>query len=266
MMMTRIYGLAFPSKTILKEYIERMEEAKKRDHRIIGKKMGLFSFSENVGLGLPLRMPKGAMLFKTIEDFRSDEHRKGGYEFVRTPHIGNKKLRELSGHRGFYSESMYPPMEAGHTLEDQQAGKTVEESELYLLKPMNCPFHVEIYNAEPKSYRDFPLRRCETGTVYRFEKKGQLGGLTRVRGFTQDDAHIMCRKDQVEEELQRVVKFILYIYESFGFNKEDVKVYLSLRDPKNTNKYAGNDEGRNLTEKILKKVADDMQLDYTAEE
>lgn len=264
--MTRIYGLAFEDKNALKAYVEMMEEAKKRDHRIIGKKMGLFTFSENVGLGLPLRMPKGATLFKTIEDFRSDEHRKGGYDFVRTPHIGNKKLREISGHRGFYSNSMYPPMEAGHTLEDQQAGKKVEESELYLLKPMNCPFHVEIYNAEPKSYRDFPLRRCETGTVYRFEKKGQLGGLTRVRGFTQDDAHIMCRKDQVEEELQRVVKFILYIYESFGFNKDDVKVYLSLRDPKNTEKYAGNDEGRNLTEKILKKVADDMQLDYTTEE
>ncbi len=265
-MMTRIYGLAFASKDELKDYIHKIEEAKKRDHRILGKQLWLFTFSENVWLGLPLWMPKWATLFKVIEDFRNDAHRQHGYDFVRTPHIGNKKLREISWHRGFYSSSMYPPMEAGQTLEDQQAGKKAEESELYLLKPMNCPFHVEIYKAQPKSYRDFPLRRCETGTVYRFEKKWQLSGLTRVRGFTQDDAHIMCRKDQVEEELQRVVHFILYIYEAFGFKKEDVKVYLSLRDPHNTTKYAGNDEWWELTERILKKVADDMRLDYTAEE
>lgn len=265
-MMTRIYGVVFENKEGLKQYQLMMEEAKKRDHRILWKKLGLFAFSENVWLGLPLRLPKWALLFKTIEDFWNKAHMENGYDFVRTPHIWNKKLREISGHRGFYSSSMYPPMEAGQTLEDQKEWKKVEESEQYLLKPMNCPFHVEIYNAEPKSYREFPLRRCETWTVYRFEKKGQLSGLTRVRWFTQDDAHIMCRKDQVEEELQRVVKFILYIYESFGFKKEDVKVYLSLRDPNNTKKYAGNDEGRELTQKVLQKVADDMWLNYTAEE
>ncbi|MFA5747882.1 MAG: threonine--tRNA ligase, partial [Candidatus Absconditabacterales bacterium] len=265
-MMTRIYGLAFEGKEELKKYLEMMEEAKKRDHRILGKKLGLFTFSDNVGLGLPLWMPKGAMLFKTIEDFWNKAHLENGYEFVKTPHIGNKKLWEISGHRGFYSNSMYPPMEAGQSLEELKEGKKAEESEQYLLKPMNCPFHVEIFKAEPKSYRDFPLRRCETGTVYRFEKKGQLSGLTRVRGFTQDDAHIICRKDQVENELQRVVKFILYIYENFGFKKEDVKVYLSLRDPKNKDKYAGNDKGREFTQDLLKKVADDMKLNYTTEE
>ncbi|MFA6255739.1 MAG: threonine--tRNA ligase [Candidatus Absconditabacterales bacterium] len=264
-MMTRIYGLAFEDKNALKAYIEMMEEAKKRDHRVLGKKMGLFTFSEKVGLGLPLWMPKGAMLYNVIEDFRKKEHEKNGYQFVKTPHIGNRKLRETSGHRGFYSESMYPPMEVGQSLEDAKSGKKAEESEQYLMKPMNCPFHVEIYKAAPKSYRDFPLRRCEMGTVYRFEKKGQLSGLVRVRGFTQDDAHIICRRDQVEGELKRVVNFILFIYKSFGFKKEDVRVYLSLRDPNNKTKYAGNDAGWEYTEKVLEDIAKEMKLDYSKE-
>jgi len=160
---------------------------------------------------------------------------------------------------------MYPPMEVGQSLLDQKEGKVAEESEQYLMKPMNCPFHVEIYNTLPKSYRDLPIRRCETGTVYRFEKKGQLSGLMRVRGFTQDDAHIICRKDQVVDELKRVVEFILFMYEAFGFSKDAVKVYLSLRDPENTKKYVGDDEGWEFTEKVLEHVAQDMKLDYTRE-
>ena len=265
-MMTRIYGLAFENKDELKKYIEMMEEARKRDHRKLWKELWLFTFNEDVWLGLPLWMPNWAILFKIIEKFWDEAHLENWYEFVRTPHIWNKKLREISWHWWFYSESMYPPMEAGQTLQDQKEWKKIEESEQYLLKPMNCPFHVEIYNAEPKSYRELPIRRCETWTVYRFEKKWQLSWLTRVRWFTQDDAHIICRKNQVEDELQRVVKFILFIYESFWFKKEDVKVYLSLRDPINKEKYAWNDEWRKFTQDLLKKVADDMKLDYVTEQ
>jgi threonyl-tRNA synthetase len=161
---------------------------------------------------------------------------------------------------------MYPPLEVGQSLEDTQLNNKLVESEQYLLKPMNCPFHVAIYNNGIRSYRDLPLRWAETGTVYRFEKKGELSGLTRVRGFTQDDAHIICRKDQVEDELKNVIDFILFIYKSFGFNIETVKVYLSLRDPNNKDKYAGNDEGWNFTESVLRKVAEDKNLDFVEEE
>ncbi|MCK9273018.1 threonine--tRNA ligase [Candidatus Gracilibacteria bacterium] len=265
-MLTRIYGFAFESREKLDEYLKFLEEAKKRDHRVLGKKLKLFTFSDKVGLGLPLWLPAGAMLWKQVEDFWKEAHEKNGYDFVRTPHIGNKTLWETSGHWGFYADSMYPPMEVGQSLEEMQAGVKAKESETFLLKPMNCPFHVEIFKSEPKSYREFPLRWCETGTVYRFEKKGQLSGLTRVRGFTQDDAHIICRKDQVEDELKRVVNFILYIFESFGFDKNTIKVYLSLRDPNNKSKYAGNDEGWDLTQNVLEKVAKEMKLDYVAEE
>jgi len=265
-MLTRIYGFAFESREALDEHIRLLEEAKKRDHRVLGKKLKLFAFSDKVGLGLPLWMPNWAMLWKQVEDFWKEAHEKNGYDFVRTPHIGNKTLWETSGHWGFYADSMYPPMEVGQNLEEVNAWIKAKESETFLLKPMNCPFHVEIYNEEPKSYREFPLRWCETGTVYRFEKKWQLSWLTRVRWFTQDDAHIMCRKDQVEEELKRVVNFILYIYESFWFDKNTVKVYLSLRDPNNKSKYAGNDEGWDLTQTVLEKIAKEMKLDYTAEE
>lgn len=264
-MLTRIYGLAFESKKELDEYLKNQEEAKKRDHRKLGKELDLFHIDEMVGLGLPLWHPKGALLWRVIEDFWYKEHLKNGYDLVRSPHIGNRSLWETSGHWGFYNKSMYPPMEAGQSLEERQQNKKAENSEEYLLKPMNCPFHVQIYKSNPKSYRELPLRWAECGTVYRFEKKGELSGLVRVRGFTQDDAHIVCRKDQVEDELKRVIDFILFIYKSFGFDVEKVKVYLSLRDPKNKDKYAGNDDGWEFTENVLREVAKDKKLDFKEE-
>ncbi|MFA5751300.1 MAG: threonine--tRNA ligase [Candidatus Paceibacterota bacterium] len=264
-MLTRIYGLAFEDKEKLEEYIQQREEAKKRDHRRIGKELDLFHIDEKVGLGLPLWHPKGAILWRIIEDFWYKEHLKNGYDLVRTPHIGNRGLWETSGHWGFYNKSMYPPIEVGQTLEEKQKNLKAEVSEEYLLKPMNCPFHVQIYKDSPKSYRDLPLRWGECGTVYRYEKKGELSGLTRVRGFTQDDAHIICRKDQVEEELKKVIDFILFIYKSFGFDIETVKVFLSLRDPNDKEKYAGNDAGWDFTEEVLRKVAIDKKLDFEEE-
>ncbi|MFA5184034.1 MAG: threonine--tRNA ligase [Patescibacteria group bacterium] len=260
-MLTRIYGLAFDTKEELDAHLKLLVEAEKRDHRKLGKELDLFHIDEMVGLGLPLWHPKGAKLWRIIEDFWYQEHEKAGYELVRSPHIGNKALWETSGHWGFYNDSMYPPLEAGQSLSDSQSQEKVKEPESYLLKPMNCPFHVRIYKNSLHSYRDFPLRWAECGTVYRFEKKGELSGLTRVRGFTQDDAHIICRADQVEEELGRVVDFILFIYASFGFPASDVKVYLSVRDPENT-KYAGSDAGWDFTEKVLEKVAQDKKLSY----
>ena len=264
-MLTRIYGLAFESKEELEEHLKNQEEAKKRDHRKLGKELDLFHIDEVVGLGLPLWHPKGALLWRIIEDFWYKEHLKNGYGLVRTPHIGNRVLWETSGHWGFYNKSMYPPMEAGQSLEEKQQNKKAENSEEYLLKPMNCPFHVQIYKNNPKSYRELPLRWAECGTVYRFEKKGELSGLVRVRGFTQDDAHIICRKDQVEDELKKVIDFILFIYKSFGFDIDKVKVYLSLRDPKNKDKYAGNDAGWEFTENVLREVAKDKKLDFKEE-
>jgi len=260
-MLTRVYGTVFPTKEELHNYLQLLEEAKKRDHRKLGKELDLFHIDDQVGLGLPLWHPKGAMLWRVIEDFWYKEHLKNGYELVRTPHIGNRRLWETSGHWGFYNSSMYPPMEVGQSLEERQEGKKVEVSEEYLLKPMNCPFHVQIYKNGIRSYRELPLRWAECGTVYRFEKKGELSGLTRVRGFTQDDAHIVCTKEQVETELEKVVDFILFIYKSFGFDIDSVKVYLSVRDPE-IKKYAGDDEGWALTESVLEKVAKKKGLSY----
>ncbi len=264
-MLTRIYGLAFENEEKLQEFIKQREEAEKRDHRKLGKDLDLFHMDDKVGLGLPLWHPKGAILWRVIEDFWYQEHLKNGYDLVRSPHIGNKVLWETSGHWGFYNSSMYPPLEVGQTLKEKQEGKKIENSEEYLLKPMNCPFHIQIYKNSLKSYRDFPFRWAECGTVYRFEKKGELSGLTRVRGFTQDDAHILCRKDQIKDELKRVIDFILFIYKSFGFDIKSVKVFLSLRDPNDKEKYAGNDEGWNYTEEVLRKVAIEKGLDFTEE-
>lgn len=264
-MLTRIYGTAFFSQKELDEYLNRIEEAKKRDHRKLGKDLDLFHIDEKVGLGLPLWHPKGAILWRTIEDFWYQAHLKNGYELVRSPHIGNSILWKTSGHLNFYNSSMYPPLEVGQTLEEKQKGKNVEVSEEYYLKPMNCPFHIQIYNDRPKSYRDLPLRWAECGTVYRFEKRGELSGLIRVRGFTQDDAHIICRKDQIEDELKKVIDFILFIFKSFGFETDTVHVFLSLRDPKNKSKYAGDDSGWNFTESVLRKVAKKCGLNFTEE-
>lgn len=265
-MLTRIYILMFSTKEELDEYLKLKKEAEKRDHRKIGKDLDLFHIDEKVGLGLPLWHPKGAALWRLVEDYWYKRHFDSGYELVRSPHIGNRVLWETSGHWDFFNSDMYPPMEVGQTLEDRQKGEKIKESEEYLIKPMNCPFHIQVYKNSPKSYRDFPLRWAECGTVYRYEKKGELSGLTRVRGFTQDDAHIICRTDQVEEELKKVVDFIISIFKAFGFEIDLINVYLSLRDPENKEKYAGNDEGWEFTQNILRKVAKEKKLNFIEEQ
>ncbi len=264
-MLTRIYGLAFNTEEELENFLKLKEEAEKRDHRKLGRDLYLFHTDEEVGIGLILWHPKGAILWRIIEDFWYKKHLENDYELVRTPHIGNRRLWEHSGHWGFYSSSMYPPLETGQSLEDLQNKKENIESEQFLLKPMNCPFHVSIYNSKPHSYKELPLRWAEAGTVYRFEKKGELSGLTRVRGFTQDDAHIICRKDQVEEELKKVIDFILFMYKAFGFDIESVNVYLSLRNPDDKDKYAGDDAGWNFTESVLRNIAQEKGLNFKEE-
>lgn len=263
-MLTRIYWVAFETKDELDSYLTQIEEAKKRDHRIIWKKMDIFSFSENVWLWLPLWHPMWWRLWRAIEDFWLAEHVKWWYEFVRTPHIWNQKLWETSGHWGFYSESMYPTMEVWQTLEEAKAWKKIDHdlSEKYLLKPMNCPFHVEIYNNSPKSYRELPLKWAELWTVYRYEKRWQLGWLTRVRWFTQDDAHIFCTKEQVKEEFSKVVDFIDHIVKSFGL---DYQAYLSFRDPE-WDKYVWSKEMWNISQNVLKEVAEEKWLNAPIEE
>ncbi|WP_025069482.1 threonine--tRNA ligase [Bacteroides propionicifaciens] len=236
-MLTRIYGITFPKKKELTEYLELVEEAKKRDHRKIGKEMELFMFSETVGKGLPMWLPKGTALRLRLEDFLKNIQKQFGYEQVITPHIGSKALYVTSGHYAKYGKDSFQPI------------TTPEEGEEYLLKPMNCPHHCEIYKWTPRSYRDLPLRLAEFGTVYRYEQSGELHGLTRVRGFTQDDAHIFCRPDQVKEEFLSVMDIIFIIFKALDFKNFEAQI--SLRDPINREKYIGSDENWEKAEQAI---------------
>ncbi|OKL41375.1 threonine--tRNA ligase [Pontibacter flavimaris] len=226
--LTRIYGVTFPKQKELTEYLERLEEAKKRDHRKLGKELELFAFSEKVGMGLPLWLPKGTLLRERLEQFMRKAQIKAGYQPVVTPHIGSKELYVTSGHYEKYGADSFQPI------------KTPNENEEFLLKPMNCPHHCEIYKTRPRSYKELPVRFAEFGTVYRYEQSGELHGLTRVRGFTQDDAHIFCRPDQVKEEFIKVIDLVLYVFKALGF--DDYTAQISLRDPENKSKYIGTDE------------------------
>lgn len=242
-MLTRIYGTAFASNKELQAYLHRLEEARKRDHRKLGKQLGLFTIQDQIGPGLILWQPRGALLRRLIEDYWKDEHYRNGYELLYTPHIARQDLWKTSGHADFYSENMYAPMEIDEVL--------------YLLKPMNCPFHIGVYKADPHSYRDFPIRWCELGTVYRYERTGALHGLMRVRGFTQDDAHIFCRPDQLQDEIYNIISLNQHILKTFGFDQYDV--YLSTRPEK----YVGSDENWELATEALKQALDKMQLAYS---
>lgn len=236
-MLTRIYGIAFPKDKELKEYLVLLEEAKKRDHRKLGKELELFTFSEKVGAGLPLWLPKGAMLRERLIQFLQKAQLKAGYLPVVTPHIGQKELYVCSGHYEKYGADSFQPI------------KTPHEGEEFFLKPMNCPHHCEIYKASPRSYKDLPVRYAEFGTVYRYEQKGELHGLTRVRGFTQDDAHLFVRPDQVQEEFEKVIDLVLYVFNALDF--KDYTAQISLRDPENKTKYIGTDENWELAEKAI---------------
>ena len=226
--LTRVYGITFPKQSELTEYLEKVEEAKKRDHRKLGKELELFTFSPRVGQGLPLWLPKGAALRERLENFLKKAQKRAGYEQVITPHIGSKELYICSGHYEKYGADSFQPI------------KTPDENEEFLLKPMNCPHHCEIFKAKPRSYKDLPIRFAEFGTVYRYEQSGELHGLTRVRGFTQDDAHIFCTQDQVKDEFKKVIDLVLYIFKTLKFEK--FKAQISLRDPDNPSKYIGTDE------------------------
>ena len=250
-MLTRVYGVTFPKASELEEYLRLLEEAKKRDHRKLGKEMGLFHFSQKVGSGLPLWLPKGADLRGRLQAFLQAAQKKAGYLPVITPHIGSKELYETSGHWAKYGADSFQPI------------LTPQEGEMYMLKPMNCPHHCEIYKAEPRSYRDLPLRLAEFGTVYRYEQTGELHGLTRVRGFTQDDAHIFCTHDQVKEEVGKVIDLVLYIFKTLDF--QDFLAQVSLRDPATPDKYIGSDENWAKAEKAIQEVADEKGLKTVVE-
>ena len=249
--LTRIYGITFPKQKELSLFLERLEEAKRRDHRKIGKEMELFTFSEKVGLGLPLWLPKGTRLRERLEQFMRKAQIKGGYDQVITPHIGHKKLYETSGHYEKYGEDSFQPIATPH------------EGEEFLLKPMNCPHHCEIYNSKPHSYKELPVRLAEFGTVYRYEQSGELHGLTRVRGFTQDDAHIFCRPDQVKDEFKKVIDLIRYVFDSLGF--ENFIAQISLRDKENRTKYIGTDEAWEKAELDIQEAVSEKGLDAVTE-
>ena len=249
--LTRLYGITFPKAKELKEYLQMLEEAKKRDHRKLGKELGLFTFSQRVGQGLPLWLPKGAQLKERLENFLKQVQQKAGYLTVSTPHIGNKELYVCSGHYEKYGEDSFQPI------------KTPAVDEEFLLKPMNCPHHCEIYKASPKSYKELPIRYAEFGTVYRYEQSGELHGLTRVRGFTQDDAHIFCRPDQLNDEFEKVIELVQYVFKVFGFNNYTAQI--SLRDPKNNEKYIGSDENWELAENAIIKSVEKSGLKTVVE-
>lgn len=250
-MLTRIYGITFPKKKMLDEYLIMLEEAKKRDHRKIGKELELFMFSETVGKGLPMWLPKGTALRLRLEDFLKKIQRKYEYEQVMTPHIGNKLLYVISGHYAKYGKDSFQPIH------------TPEEGEEYLLKPMNCPHHCEIYKHKPRSYKDLPVRMAEFGTVYRYEQSGELHGLTRVRGFTQDDAHIFCRPDQVKNEFLKVMDIINIIFSALDF--KNVEVQISLRDPNNKEKYIGSDENWEKAERSIMEACQEKEIKANVE-
>ena len=246
--LTRIYGISFPKQKNLKEYLELLEEAKKRDHRKLGKELELFAFSKKVGQGLPLWLPKGAALRERLENFLKKAQKKAGYKMVMTPHIGQKELYVTSGHYAKYGADSFQPIH------------TPKEDEEFLLKPMNCPHHCEIYNNKPYSYKDLPIRFAEFGTVYRYEQSGELHGLTRVRGFTQDDAHIFCTPDQVDQEFKNVIDLSLYVLKTLGFDNYTAQV--SVRDLDNPDKYIGTVENWEKAEQAIINAAEDKGLDY----
>jgi threonyl-tRNA synthetase len=250
--LTRIYGITFPKKKMLDEHLEMLEEAKKRDHRKLGKELELFTFSNRVGQGLPLWLPKGAQLRERLENYLKKVQKDAGYEPVISPHIGGKELYVTSGHYAKYGEDSFRPI------------TTPNEGEEFLLKPMNCPHHCEIYKSSPKSYKDLPVRFAEFGTVYRYEQSGELHGLTRVRGFTQDDAHIFCRPDQVKEEFNAVIDIVLKIFGALDF--KDFITQISIRDPQNPDKYIGSEENWEKAEAAIIDVAKESGLEYVIEE
>ena len=249
--LTRVYGISFPKQKELNQHLELIEEAKKRDHRKLGKQLELFAFSNKVGLGLPLWLPKGAALRERLENFLKKAQKKAGYQQVITPHIGNKELYETSGHYQKYGESSFQPI------------TTPNIGEEFLLKPMNCPHHCEIFNSKQWSYKDLPVRYAEFGTVYRYEQSGELHGLTRVRGFTQDDAHIFCTQEQLNEEFKNVIDLVLYVFKSLGF--ENFTAQVSLRDQKNKEKYIGSDKLWEEAENAIINATKEKNINYKIE-